>query len=373
MVETVGTRLRAARLRRGLEIDQASEATKIRPERLAELEAGDYSHFPSLTYARSFLTKYANFLGVDIRDELENFRVSHSICLAEYQYLSSAPVKYTPEPRLFEPRAFRVPPLLVAFLVLLVLVGLPVFAYLAVGITRLQPPGTAEAATPAVKNELAMASPSPESTRPAAPTPVDAASLQAQEDVASILPELKLTGTPAPLRSTASPGLLPAPVAATGTPVVEPRVTPSGAEDLAGVVVPPASPSPVSAEPGATPVLTEVSATPAVAPAPDGHDSSTGTATPAPAASATPAGVSAESTPPDGKRLEVRALRRTYIRVVRDERGSEPVFSGYTSPKAEPIVVKGKRFWLKVSDRRAIEVRENGQIVRGHSPNIVIN
>lgn len=86
------------------------------------------------------------------------------------------------------------------------------------------------------------------------------------------------------------------------------------------------------------------------------------------------AGAETGPAPPDGKRLEVRALRRTYIRVIRDERESEPVFSGYASPKANPIiVVKGRRFWLKVSDRRAVEVREDGQVVRGHSPNIVIN
>ena len=69
----------------------------------------------------------------------------------------------------------------------------------------------------------------------------------------------------------------------------------------------------------------------------------------------------------------MRALRRTYIRVVRDQRSSHPVFSGYASPKAEPIVVQGKRFWLKVSDRHAVEVREDGQLVRGKTPDIVIN
>jgi hypothetical protein len=88
---------------------------------------------------------------------------------------------------------------------------------------------------------------------------------------------------------------------------------------------------------------------------------------------ATAPGPEANPAPAEGKRLEVRALRRTYIRVVRDQRGSQPVFSGYASPKAEPIVVEGKRFWLKVSDRRAVEVREDGQVVHVRSANIVID
>jgi cytoskeleton protein RodZ len=149
MVETVGTRLRKARIQRGWEVDQVAEMTKIRPERVLDLEADDYAEFPSLVYAKSFLSKYANLLGIDIRSELDNLRVSHSISLVDYQYLRSAPHKYAPASRPIEPRAFRVPPLLVAFLVLTVLVGLPVFAYLAIGLARLQPRFANELATPA--------------------------------------------------------------------------------------------------------------------------------------------------------------------------------------------------------------------------------
>lgn len=339
MIETVGTKLRAMRLQRGLELDQVAEATKIRPERLVELEADDYSHFPSLTYAKSFLSKYGQFLEVDIRDELENFRVSHSISLAEYQYLRSAPVKYTPEARPFAPRAFRVPPLLVAFLVVVVLVGLPVFAYLAVGIARLQP----RSGDSPARNDVAVLSPSPALAQP---SPVETVQSVVQgEASASPAPNLAVTSTPA------DPQPWPAAVATAAAPAVGPSPIPAAANALATVVS--VSPAPALAQQSAD----------APAPAPT-----------APIEPAEPApGPESEQTPPDGKRLEVRALRRTYIRVVRDERGSEPVFSGYASPKAEPIVVKGKRFWLKVSDRRAVEVRENGQLVRGHSSNVVIN
>ncbi len=63
MVESVGRILQQARLARKLEIEDVAERTKIRPDRLIDLEADEYSHFPNLTYAKSFLAKYARFLG----------------------------------------------------------------------------------------------------------------------------------------------------------------------------------------------------------------------------------------------------------------------------------------------------------------------
>ena len=125
------------------------------------------------------------------------------------------------------------------------------------------------------------------------------------------------------------------------------------------------SPAPAASP---APALAEQGPRPGASPGP-GQPSAVAAASPAAAA----AGPETTPAPDEGKRLEVRALRRTYIRVVRDERGSQPVFSGYASPKAEPIVVKGKRFWLKVSDRRAVEIREDGQVVHVRSANIVIN
>jgi hypothetical protein len=49
------------------------------------------------------------------------------------------------------------------------------------------------------------------------------------------------------------------------------------------------------------------------------------------------------------------------------------VFEGYAAPDSSPIVVEGKRFWVHVSEKGAVEVREDGQPVLGTSANIVIN
>lgn len=343
MVETLGTRLHNARLRRGWEVDQVAEMTKIRPERVLDLEADDYSEFPSLVYARSFLAKYARLLGIDIRSDLDNLRVSQSISLVDYQYLRSMPVKHAPTSRPIEPRAFRVPPLLIAFLVLMVLVGLPVFAYLAIGVARLQPRYAGDAVPPA---EAFAGVPVPVAAQP---SPAETLESLIKDGPA---PDGIAGATPpgGPLRT--SPPMTADAVAAAASrsgplPVI---ATSPGADSLPVAAVAEQGPKPENSPvPGRSPAVAAASPA-ATAPSPE--------ASPAPA---------------EGKRLEVRALRRTYIKVVRDHRGSQPVFSGYASPKAEPIVVEGRRFWLKVSDRRAVEIREDGQVVHVRSANIVID
>src|ERR1700745_2994661 len=91
MVETVGRRLQKGRQERKLTIDEVAPATKIRPERIVDLEADDLTHFPSLVYARSFLVKYARFLGLDIQDDLENFQVNRAVGVGEFKYWTAAP------------------------------------------------------------------------------------------------------------------------------------------------------------------------------------------------------------------------------------------------------------------------------------------
>src|ERR1700746_3549416 len=140
MAESVGKKLQQARLFRKLEIEDVAERTKIRPERIVDLEADEYSHFPNLTYAKSFLAKYARFLGVDIQDELDTFQISRSISIGDYQYLSSISASYqanqTPWQQRIQPRGFRVPPAVVVVLVLIVLVGVPALSYLALNVPR---------------------------------------------------------------------------------------------------------------------------------------------------------------------------------------------------------------------------------------------
>ena len=316
MVESVGKKLQQARLAKKLEIEDVAEKTKIRPNRIIDLEADEYAHFANLTYAKSFLAKYARFLGVDIQEELENFQTAKTISVGDYQYLSSgSPQKSVQEPRRIEAIGFRVPPAVVVVLVFIVLVGVPVFSYLELNMTRTD---TNQVTT--AENAVRSTN---ESTSPVVPSQSAANSLQPKpspaEENSAVVPNN-------------SPQVGEGKEAATPTAfAVQARI-----ED--GIEVRKALPvtAPESSVPVETPTKTSL------------------------------------STLPD-KKLEVRVLKRTYVKVTKNEEGTQPVFDGYAAPDSRPIIVEGKRFWVHVSEKGAVEVRKDGQLVLGSSDDIVIN
>jgi flagellar biosynthesis protein FlhG len=60
-----GARLRRARLRRGIELDQIAQVTKISLAYLSSIEADQYEDLPAAVYVRGFLTAYAKSIGVE--------------------------------------------------------------------------------------------------------------------------------------------------------------------------------------------------------------------------------------------------------------------------------------------------------------------
>jgi len=315
MAESVGWKLQQARLARQLEIEDVAESTKIRPERIIDLEADEYGHFPNSTYAKSFLAKYANFLGVDIQDELDKFRVERTISLAAYPYLTGPPVpKQFLEPHRITPRGFRVPPVVVAVLLFIVLVGVPLFSYLALNVPRIV--GTKQADEKIIESER-------------------------QNDDSSSRARI----------TTQSP-VLPTPTTAIVSDMTPAAVSQSPRQDDESKDVSNSTPPPVQVrmEDGV-----EVRRALPVGSAP--ADVQVGTT---------------ETASPD-KKLEVRILKKTYVKVTKDEEGAQPVFEGVAGPDSRPIVVAGKRFWVHVSDKDAVEVRKDGQVVPSDSGDIVIN
>jgi cytoskeleton protein RodZ len=63
--ERVGDRLRAARIKAGLDLNDIATKTRVPLRHLEGIEAGDYSHLPSLTYCIGFARAYARAVGVD--------------------------------------------------------------------------------------------------------------------------------------------------------------------------------------------------------------------------------------------------------------------------------------------------------------------
>src|SRR3984893_16622746 len=94
-IEGLGKKFQEARRARNLSLDEAARLTKIRPSRLAEIEADDFSQFPSLAYAKGFLLIYGKFLDVDVSPYLEAFETSDSVTVDGYSYL---PVNTAPTP-----------------------------------------------------------------------------------------------------------------------------------------------------------------------------------------------------------------------------------------------------------------------------------
>jgi cytoskeletal protein RodZ len=318
MAESVGRKLQQARLARKLEIEDVAETTKIRPERIIDLEADEYSLFPNLTYAKSFLAKYANFLGVNIQNELDNFQVERTISIHAYQYLTppSQP-KHLHEPRRISPRGFRVPPVVVGILLLIVLVGVPLFSYLALNVPRV-------VGTKLTGEKLG------DSERSGSRSP----KMAVEEPSGALQPQSK------------PPVSYDSPVAASKDPKQD-----EDPKDESGSA---SSPLRARTEDGvevrkALPASTPQSSTTA--------DSQARTVVP---------------TFPD-KKLEVRILKRTYVKVTKDQESAQPVFEGFAGPESRPIVVAGKRFWVHVLDKGAVEVRKDGQLVPSNSGDIVIN
>jgi len=64
-VFAIGSSLKDARLRKGLSLAEAAEATKIRSRHLQALEDEQFDVLPGQTYVRGFLKTYADFLGLD--------------------------------------------------------------------------------------------------------------------------------------------------------------------------------------------------------------------------------------------------------------------------------------------------------------------
>jgi hypothetical protein len=61
----VGNKLREARTRRSLGLQEAEEATKIRGRYLQAIENEDWEQLPGDIYARAFIRTYGSFLGLD--------------------------------------------------------------------------------------------------------------------------------------------------------------------------------------------------------------------------------------------------------------------------------------------------------------------
>lgn len=90
----ISDRLRAAREGAGLDIATVEADTKIRGKYLRALESGEWELLPEPTSAKAFLRTYGDYLGLDGRALVENFKLRY-----EYTGDLQAPTSANPVAR----------------------------------------------------------------------------------------------------------------------------------------------------------------------------------------------------------------------------------------------------------------------------------
>lgn len=266
MSETLGDRLRQAREAKGIALEDAARATKIRVPRLRDLESGDFSNFPSLVYAKGFLKNYAEYLGVDASEYIGRLDTESSLDSEGYAYLAHEP---DPDVTARRQPARRFPRIILAILAVLLLAVLALgYVFLRLSWDRLYPETARRDA---------------EFIGTVAETGADGAAVADEP-------------TPTP------------------TPEPPPAVTPEDDRPIMRAI-------PVNAED--------------------------------------------EPPPAPGPTYEVviRPVERTWVKVIQDTRGNDPVYEDWLAPGDEPLTFTGSRFWITVMDQGAVEIRRNGNLV----------
>jgi cytoskeleton protein RodZ len=73
----IGSTLREARMRARIDITEVEQATKIRAKYLRALENEEWSLLPGSTFIKSFLREYADYLGLDARALVEEYKLRY--------------------------------------------------------------------------------------------------------------------------------------------------------------------------------------------------------------------------------------------------------------------------------------------------------
>lgn len=113
----IGETLRERRMSLKIDVNEVEEATKIRSKYLRALENEEYDLLPGSAYVKSFLRTYADYLGLDSRALLNQYR-----SLGHAQ--EDDPMVYTPQ----STPAQRRPPRWMLIVAIVVIVVVIVFA-----------------------------------------------------------------------------------------------------------------------------------------------------------------------------------------------------------------------------------------------------
>ena len=316
-IEGLGRKFQEARKARNLSLEEAARLTRIRQSRLAEIEADDFSNFPSLAYAKGFLQIYGKFLEVDVSPYLDAFETSGHLTVDGYSYLQDSPAPKAPRTPVAR-RTENSRPSLVPFVI-----GM---AILVAGFWFLRFISNLQRITPRPPEAAASATPSPTAATIVAPR---AQPVESPAQVAATAPPVKTTP------AIAAPAVTPAPAVAIATPA-----------------------------PTATPVRSAIAVATPVLPAPRAVEPEVRRAVPVRPDEVAAAQASNEAIDAEGpNRIDIKPLKRTYMQVTIDDDPTKPAFERWVSPSDGTVEFRGHRFSVRVLDREAVQIRKNGKIV----------
>ena len=310
-MEGLGKKLKDARLARNLTLDEAGRMTKIRPGRLEEIENEDFSQFASLAYAKGFLLIYGKFLDVDVSQYLEAFETSESVTVDGYAYLQD-----NPEPPPSRPAVSRRP-------------------------RRTSRSRSSGGGGLGGGNRSSFA-----------PLVIGIIVLVVGFIAIRWILELQRL-KPRPVNPpTASPS-------ASQTKVVAPRALPAENATppaVATTTAPPVQPTVAVTTPAPTPAASEPEVRRAEAVHPEDLKAQTN--------------ASPSATGPT--KVEVRALKKTYVKVTVDD-DEESALERWITPADGVVHFQGTHIAVKVLDTTAVEIKKNGKRITKGDANVTID
>jgi cytoskeletal protein RodZ len=372
-IEGLGKKFQEARFARGLTLDEAARLTKIRPSRLAEIEADDFSQFPSLAYAKGFLLIYGKFLDVDVTPYLDVFETSREVTVDGYSYLQDQPA---PKPRRVRPtraptvRRERVrsgdrrSPLPVLIGVGVIVAGF-ILMRLIMNIQRISPHQMVGVPQPTASVEASSAQATAQQPPPPKAPPQQTAPPQAPAASVAPAPVAQAPSrapSQAPVAQAPSRAPYQAPVAmveATKKPAL-PVTTPAPSIPIPEAFVPAfANASAAAKVSAAQPKEPEVRRAEPVRP----EDLAK-----AGAAETTQKPVEAQGP----NQIAIKPLKKTYIKVVVDNGSQQPAFERWISPADGTVEFRGQKIAVRVLDRDAIQIKKNGKPIGGGDEDVTV-
>jgi hypothetical protein len=75
----------------------------------------------------------------------------------------------------------------------------------------------------------------------------------------------------------------------------------------------------------------------------------------------------------EGNRVEIRPLKRTYVRVTVGDENGKPAFERWVSPTDGPVEFRGKHVSIRVLDPEAVAITKNGEALKEGDQDVTVN